>query len=135
MTRELCWILLYTRPRAETWTEITLRKAGHPTLLPRVRQRRGFGPLFPRYVLAALAHEDELAILRPPGGVLYVVHSGDAPARVPGELVRAVRARMDARGLVQLDLAGTADLLFAPSRRERVRALLHAAHAGLPTIA
>ena len=135
MTRELCWILLYTRPRAETWTEINVRKAGYPTLLPRLRQRRGFGPLFPRYVLAGLAHEDELATLRAPGGVLYIVHSGDAPAWVPGELVRAVRARMDARGLVHLDPAGAADPLFAPSRRERVRALLSASHAAVPTIA
>ena len=31
---ELCWQLLYTKPRAETWGEINLRRQGYATLYP-----------------------------------------------------------------------------------------------------
>ena len=51
---ELCWQLLYTKSRAEEWVEINLRKQGFATLLPRVRSRSGFGPLFPRYLFAGV---------------------------------------------------------------------------------
>ena len=80
---ELCWQLLYTKPRAEEWVEINLRKQGFHTLLPRVRGRSGFGPLFPRYLFAGFDADLSPRPLRSTLGVLYVVHFGSEPARVP----------------------------------------------------
>src|ERR671937_215674 len=95
---ELCWMLLYTKPRAEAWTEINLRKQGFATLLPRVRQHRGLGPLFPRYVFVGRRHGQPAEPLRSTRGVLYVVHCGEQPARIPASVIHEVCARIDEYG-------------------------------------
>ncbi|HEX6536888.1 MAG TPA: transcription termination/antitermination NusG family protein [Gemmatimonadaceae bacterium] len=129
------WILLYTKPRAEAWVEINLRKDGFTTLLPRVRQRTGFAALFPRYLLAVSPDDDVVASLPGSVGILYVVHRGESPAEVPDDVVAELRGRMDARGIITLDPSPSADSLFAPSRRARVRALLRRARADVPSVA
>jgi hypothetical protein len=128
------WILLYTKPRAEAWAEINLRKEGLTTLLPRVRQRTGFGALFPRYVLAGRPEQETPALLRSAIGILYVVHGDDGPALVPGDVIQELHSRMDERGIVSLDTSASMDSLFSPSRRARVRTLLRRARADVPTV-
>jgi hypothetical protein len=135
VTRDLSWILLYTKPRAEAWAEINLRKDGVTTLLPRVRQRTGFAALFPRYLIAGAEDESSVASLCGSLGILYVVHRGDEPVVVPADVVRELEARMGPRGIVTLDPSASADSLFAPSRRARVRALLRRARADVPSLA
>lgn len=127
---ELCWQLLYTKPRAEEWVEINLRKQGFHTLLPRVRGRSGFGPLFPRYLFAGFDADLSPRPLRSTLGVLYVVHFGSEPARVPIEVVEEVRGRMDAHGVVAVDDTPAKDPLFARRERERTRTLVQLVEAG-----
>jgi hypothetical protein len=127
-------MLLYTKTRAEAWAEIHLRKEGLVTLLPRVRGRGGFAPLFPRYLLAGCTRELVGAVWPARIGVLYAVPHGDTPARIAPELIARLRDRTDARGIVTLDAVPDPDSLFTPSRRDRVRALLRLAGA-LPAAA
>lgn len=127
---ELCWQLLYTKPRAEEWVEINLRKQGFATLLPRVRGRSGFGPLFPRYLFAGFDAAQSPRPLRSTLGVLYVVHCGAEPARVPVAVVEEVRGRMDAYGVVEVGDAPASGPLFARRERERTRALVKLVEAG-----
>ncbi|HEY9427492.1 MAG TPA: transcription termination/antitermination NusG family protein [Gemmatimonadaceae bacterium] len=129
-TEELCWRLLYTKPRAEEWVEINLRKQGFATLLPRVRGRSGFGPLFPRYLFAGFDGEQNPRPMRSTLGVLYVVHCGDQPARVAPEVIDEVRGRMDPHGVVTVESAPAQDPLFAKRERERTRALVKLVEAG-----
>ncbi len=132
---EICWLLLYTKPRAETWAEINLRKQGFATLLPRVRRREGFAPLFPRYVFAGTCSGQVERPLSSTRGVVYIVHCGDRPARVPASVIAEVRERMDARGIVTLDHLQAPDPLFAKAERERVRTLEKLARAGFRVVA
>ena len=132
--RDLCWLLLYTKARAEGWAEINLRKQGFATLLPRVRHGDGFDPLFPRYVFVGGPAGCDFRSARSTRGVLYVVQCGDKPARVPLEVIEEIRARMDERGLVELE-SRRVDPLFARRERERVRALLKFAQAGFRVVA
>lgn len=127
---ELHWQLLYTKPRAEAWVEINLRKQGYATLLPRVKQRSGFSPLFPRYIFAGFQPGASPRPMRSTLGVLYVVHCGDHPARVPPSVIEEIRRRMDPHGVVRLDEILTPDPLFAKQQRERTRALVRLAQAG-----
>jgi transcriptional antiterminator RfaH len=127
---ELHWQLLYTKPRAEAWVEINLRTQGFATLMPRVRQRSGFGALFPRYLFAGVAAGQSPRPLASTRGVLYVVHCGERPARVPAEVIDELRQRMDAHGVVRLDAAPSEDPLFVRRQRERTRALVKLAQAG-----
>jgi transcriptional antiterminator RfaH len=133
--RDLCWLLLYTKARAESWADINLRKQGFATLLPRVQQRDGFGPLFPRYLFVGAPIGTDLRPTRSTRGVLYVVHCGDKPARVPVEVVEEIRARMDEHGVVELERRPLMDSLFARRERERVRTLVKLAQAGFRVVA
>jgi transcriptional antiterminator RfaH len=133
--RDLCWLLLYTKARAESWADVNLRKQGFATLLPRVRQRDGFGPLFPRYVFVGAPLGTDFRPARSTRGVLYVVHSGENPARVPLEVIAGIRARMDEHGIVELERRPLLDPLFARRERERVRTLVKFAQAGFRVVA
>ena len=133
--RDQCWLLLYTKARAESWADINLRKQGFATLLPRVRQRDGFGPLFPRYVFVGAPAGTDFRPARHTRGVLYVVHCGERPARVPLDVVDGIRARMDASGVVEVEGHPVVDPLFARRERERVRALVKFAQAGFRVVA
>jgi len=133
--RDLCWLLLYTKARAESWADINLRKQGFETLLPRVRQREGFGPLFPRYIFVGGPAGSDFRSARSTRGVLYVVHCVEMPARVPLEVVEGIRARMDEHGLVELEGRPVVDPMFARRERERVRALVKFAQAGFRVVA
>jgi len=103
--------------------------------LPRVRQRDGFGPLFPRYIFVGGPAGSDFRSARSTRGVLYVVHCGEKPARVPLEVVEGIRARMDEHGLVELEGRPVVDPMFARRERERVRALVKFAQAGFRVVA
>jgi transcriptional antiterminator RfaH len=135
LDRTLNWLLLYTKPRAEAWADINLRKQGYETLLPLVRSRASFAPLFPRYLFVGHEEQQATRALRSTHGILYVVHCGDRPARVPRDVIAEVRSRMDARGVVTLDESAKPDPLFAKAQRERVRALVRLAQAGFRVVA
>ena len=100
------------------------------TLLPLVRARTGFQPLFPRYVFVGIAPDGSARPIAGTRGVQYIVHFGSQPARVPLDVVRDVSARMDAHGVVALERGDPQDPLFARRARERTRALLMFAQAG-----
>jgi transcription termination factor NusG len=124
------WLLVYTKPRAERWVELNLRRQNFLTLLPLVRGRAGFTPLFPRYLFVGIEADISARPISGTRGVQYIVHFGDQPARVPLEVILDVNARMDAHGVVQLETASSEDPLFAKHARERTRALLMFAQAG-----
>ena len=124
------WRLLYTKPRAEAWVDANLRKQGFDVLLPRVRGRAGFGPLFPRYVFAGFVKGQRPDAMASTYGVQYVVHCGRAPAMVPAGVIAGLRARMDARGVVTVERSSDADPLFAAQQRRRLDALARFAAAG-----
>jgi hypothetical protein len=133
--RDLCWRLLYTKARAESWADLNLRKQGFTTLLPRVRHRDGFGPLFPRYVFVGAPPGMDLRPACNTRGVLYVVQFGAHPARVPLDVIDEIRSRMNDHGVVELEGAPAVDPLFARRERERVRALVKFAQAGFRVVA
>ena len=135
MTLDLCWLLLYTKPRCETWAEINLRNQGFETLLPRFRKASGIAPLFPRYVFVGHTPGQSIIPLGSTRGVLYLVHCGERPARVPLDVVSEVRSRMDQHGLVSLDREPTRDSLFARAQRERIRTLVKLSRAGFRVVA
>jgi transcriptional antiterminator RfaH len=126
----LVWQLLYTKPHAEAWAELNLRRQGFATLLPRIAERSGITPLFPRYIFSGYHAGQSVGSLRSTSGVLYVVHFGEQPARVPVEVIDEIRSRMNAHNVVHIAEAATVDPLFAKTQRERVRALERLAAAG-----
>jgi len=127
---EKCWQLLYTKPHAEEWVEVNLRRQGYTTLLPRVQARSGYRPLFPRYIFAGFEADRSVRELRSTRGVSYVVQCGEQPARVPVEVISEIEGRMDAWGVVAVDAKAEPDSLFGKAERERVRALVRFAEAG-----
>jgi transcription antitermination factor NusG len=114
---EASWQLVYTKSRAERWVELNLRRQHFHTLLPLVRGRTGFQPLFPRYIFVGISPDASARPIAGTRGVQYIVHFGSQPARVPLEVVRDVHARMDAHGVVALEQADPQDPLFAKHAR------------------
>jgi hypothetical protein len=127
---DISWLLLYTKPHAEAWTEINLRNQGFVSLLPRIAGRGGFRPLFPRYVFAGHRAAGSARPLASTSGVLYVVKCGEQPARVPRDLIADIQSRMNENGVVHIEPSPARDLLFAARERERVRTLVKLAQAG-----
>jgi hypothetical protein len=130
VSSDLTWILLYTKRHGEDWAELNLRRQGFSTLLPKVRERRGIAPLFPRYLFVAHVETARKCVIKNTFGVMYVVQCGAKPARVPAELIAELHARMDAQGVVELDLGPTPDSLYAARQRDRLRTLQKFADAG-----
>jgi transcription antitermination factor NusG len=130
VSSDLTWLLLYTKRHAERWAELNLQHQGFSTLLPKVRERRGIAPLFPRYLFVAHVETARTSVIKNTFGVLYVVQCGTKPALVPAELIAELHARMDVRGVVELDHGPSPDPLYAARQRERLHALQKFADAG-----
>ena len=130
MESALEWKLVYTKVNCEVWSEANLRNQGFSVLMPRVRARAGFAPLFPRYLFVGHEPGRDTRTLNNTRGVRYLVSFGGYPARVPQSVIDEVRSRMDAHGVVHLDPELTTRPLFDRRARERVRTLVKLAQAG-----
>jgi transcription antitermination factor NusG len=130
MERDPEWTLVYTKVNCEAWSEANLRNQGFSVLMPRVRARAGFAPLFPRYLFVGHEPGRDTRPLRNTLGVRYVVSFGGYPVRVPQSVIDEVRSRMDAHGVVHLEPEATTRPLFDRRERERVSTLVKLAQAG-----
>ena len=110
----LRWYVAQTHAHAETKAAEHLARQGYLIYLPRYRKRRRHArrvdeiaaPLFPRYLfIAANTAAQRWRAIQSTIGVARLVCNGDAPAAVGGDVVDALRAREDDRGLVRLDTA------------------------------
>lgn len=127
---DLSWRLLYTKPRAEARADANLRRQGFATLMPWVKGRSDIAPLSPHCLFAGVQHGQSDRVLHGTYGVLYAAHCGDCPARVPGEVIGEIRARMDGYEVVHLEQEPERDMLFVSRERERTEALLRLAQVG-----
>lgn len=147
------WYLVYTKAQQERVALENLERQGYETYLPRIRVRRRrqgryvklVEPMFPRYLFMHLNDEtDNWGPIRSTIGVSNMVRFGALPARVPDELVQALREREDEEGLQQIELpepspgdrvrivegvmAGYEAIFEARSGKERVSLLLEIAN-------
>ncbi len=143
------WYLIQAKPRQENRAKENLERQGYTVYLPiaRIRrQRRGkvhsaFGPMFPMYLFIFLGDGiDDWGPIRSTAGVSKLVKFGQIPARVPGTLIDALKAREDASGIQVLPekmyqvgdrvrisegpFEGYEAVIFAKSARERTILLL-----------
>jgi transcriptional antiterminator RfaH len=105
---EPTWYLAQVKPRAEALAESNLARQGFATLAPRTlrtRRRHGrfrqeFEPLFPGYLfVGGLEVEYAWRAIHHTRGVRRLVQFGnDGPARVPFNLISALRRRCDEGG-------------------------------------
>lgn len=148
------WYLIYTKPRQETLAAENLDRQGFHTFLPLVavkwrpsaRCYRTTEPLFPRYLFIHLdANTDDWSPIRSTIGVHHLVRFGDQPARVPGEMIEALRQQCedgvyhkinqavlrvgDKVRILQGIAKGYEGIVMARSGRDRVELLLNTAAA------
>ncbi len=147
------WYLVYTKPQQESVALMNLERQGYEAYLPRVlnrRRRRGryvklIESMFPRYLFMHLSDEtDNWGPIRSTVGVSNLVRFGMQPARVPDNLIDALRTREDGDGLQQIAyrepqpgdririveglMAGYEAIFEAHSGKERVSLLLEIAN-------
>lgn len=147
------WYLVYTKPQQERLALENLERQGYESYLPLVRVRRRrqgryvklVEPMFPRYLFMHLSDEsDNWGPIRSTIGVSNLVRFGALPARVPDDLIRALRAREDDQGLQKIEpkelrpgdrvrivegvMAGYEAIFEAGTGRERVSLLLEIAN-------
>ncbi len=143
------WYLVYCKPRQETVARENLERQGYEIYLPfmrEVRRRQGkriaaVAPMFPRYLFVHLSNQtDNWAPIRSTLGVVSLIRFGAAAARVPDELIAALRSREDTQGIqilpveeykpggrvriTQGSFAGYEGIFQASSGRDRVTVLL-----------
>jgi transcriptional antiterminator RfaH len=146
------WYLVYSKPSQERLASENLTRQGYEVYLPMLRCRRRRArrqveltePMFPRYLFVHLdTHSDNWSPIRSTLGVSNLVRFGHQPARVPDELVAALRehggddgaqalpALQFKRGervrIVDGPMAGYDAIFEAKSGRERVTVLLEIA--------
>ncbi len=107
------WYVVQTQPQAEARAEINLARQGFESYLPRYQRIRRHArkeeivarPLFPRYLFVALdLARDRWRAVQSTFGVSQFVFAGEAPAPVPDEVIREIRAREGEGGFVRLGL-------------------------------
>ena len=103
-----CWYLIHTKPQRENLAMENLERQGYEAYLPLAlirRRRRGRaysepGPMFPRYLFIHLgAGVDDWGPIRSTLGVSNLVRFGQVPARVPDDLIHALKNKEDADGI------------------------------------
>jgi transcriptional antiterminator RfaH len=108
----LRWYVAQTHAHAENKAAEHLVRQGYLVYLPRYRKRRRHArrvdevaaPLFPRYLfIAANVAAQRWRAIQSTVGIARLVCNGDAPAAVGGDVVDALRAREDERGLIRLN--------------------------------
>lgn len=106
------WYAVQSKPGQEQLAEVNLQRQGYTTYLPRcARKRRRAArihliqaPLFPGYLFVELdLDQDPWRSVNGTFGVSALVSFGNRPSPLPQGLIKAIRAREDAHGLVQLD--------------------------------
>ena len=119
------WCVVQTQANGEAKAAEHLRRQGYEIYLPRYLKRRRHArkvdfvakPLFPRYMFVAIdIATQRWRSIQSTSGVARLVTNGDEPAAVPEGVVRALRAREDAKGLVKLDAVPA----FTPGDKVRV---------------
>jgi len=143
------WYLVYCKPRQETVARENLARQGYETYLPFMREARrrqgkrvaAVAPMFPRYLFVHLSNQtDNWAPIRSTLGVVSLIRFGQAAARVPDDLIAALKSREDAQGIqilpveeykpggrvriTQGSFAGYEGIFQASSGRDRVTVLL-----------
>jgi len=109
------WYLIHSKPRLEAVAREQLQRQGYETYLPLApvrRRKRGrtfsdIGPMFPRYLFIHLSDKtDDWGPIRSTIGVTNLVRFAQSPARVPDNLIEALRQREDSKGVQILASTG-----------------------------
>jgi transcriptional antiterminator RfaH len=121
------WYVVQTQANGELKAVQNLLRQGFGVYLPRYLKRRCHArkidftakPLFPRYLFVAVDMATQRwRSIQSTFGVARLVSNGDDPAMVPDGVVRALRAREDAKGFIVME----SKPFFAPGDRVRVQA-------------
>lgn len=109
---QMSWYVVQTQPRAESKAERHLINQGFGTYLPRYRRRVRHArrnelvlrPLFPGYLFVKLDPQlQRWRSINGTVGVCRILSEGDAPRRVPDQILEQILAREDGEGAVRLD--------------------------------
>ena len=109
------WYLIHSKPRLEAVAREQLQRQGYETYLPLApvrRRKRGrtfsdVGPMFPRYLFIHLSDKtDDWSPIRSTIGVTNLVRFAQSPARVPDNLIEALKQREDSKGVQVLANTG-----------------------------
>lgn len=119
------WHLVQTHSHCEAKATEHLHRQGFTTYLPRHIKHRSHArkvdviaaPLFPRYLFVAIDCDNQRwSSIRSTRGVASLVSTGNAPARVPDQIITELREREDKSGFIHL----TTRALFRPGQRVQV---------------
>jgi transcriptional antiterminator RfaH len=106
------WYVVHTQPHSENKAAMHLARQGFVAYLPRYSKRRRHArrietvtaPLFPRYLFVSIdRHTQRWRSIYSTIGVSQLVSAGDDPVAVSDDVIRSLRAREDAAGLIQLE--------------------------------
>ena len=108
------WYVIQTKPTAEANVQQHLKNAQFETFLPKIRTMvRGSGKsvariksLFPSYLFAHINLDDAnlYHMIRYTRGVRRILGDGNLPIPVPDEMIRIIKDRVDADGVIEQQL-------------------------------
>src|SRR5262245_47230439 len=93
------WAVVQTEPQRERLVRLLLMRSAFETYLPRIKERQRVLFLFPGYVFVHVV--ERWHPIRWTPGVVQLLANGDQPARLPDDVVLALKSRERA-GFVRL---------------------------------
>jgi len=104
------WYVIQTKPKREEAAESFLAKKGLEMFNPLMetfvsrnkRMRKELRPLFPGYLFAKFDLEENYPLVRWARGVKKVLGCGGYPEPIAEEVVRIIRERGDAQGIIKV---------------------------------
>ena len=105
------WYAIYTQARMEKWGRSNLWERGFEVYLPLYHKERRHArktdwvsaPLFPPYLFVAAGPQSrQQRSINSAPGVISLVTFGERPGLISGAVIKAIQAREDADGHVQL---------------------------------
>jgi transcriptional antiterminator RfaH len=94
------WGVVRSLPQRERFAAERLVDGGFEVFLPLVQTKRASQPLFAGYLFVLIV--DRWRAINSTLGVLYLVRTGDCPARCPDHETDSLKAMIDGHGFVRL---------------------------------
>ena len=111
-TRQVIWLLIFTKTKEENRANANLIKQGFNTFLPLITltnrngKNKSLVPIFPRYLFVQINLDlSNWTSIKSTPGVSKIVMFSDKFTSIPDELIKSIKARLNKEGIYKEEIS------------------------------